>query len=77
MAAKKQKKSSKKLVSRKRAAPGVWRNNRKQFRKQRCHGEYKTFRDKRMFILTDDNGSGDRHRFNSHEAAKREGWFKV
>jgi hypothetical protein len=55
-------------------AKALWRNRRKQYRKLACVGTY-DFSNKagRMLKLTDVN-TGKQLVFESHEAAKREGW---
>lgn len=56
-------------------AKPAWTNKKAMYRGQKCVGSYKTFKGKRMFLLVDD-AKGARHRFNSHEAAKKLGWVK-
>lgn len=55
----------------------IWRNNKRGLKKQRCQGTYKVIRGKRKYILNDTVDTTIFHPFDSHEAAKQDGWYKA
>lgn len=65
------------MATEQKSRGAIWRNDKKALKKQRCQGTYKLFRGVRVYVLNDTINPAKIHRFDSHEAAKKLGWYKA
>lgn len=54
----------------------IWKSNKSKFKKWVGVGSYSVRRGDRHFVITNTN-SGKTHVYESHEAAKKDGWFRI